>query len=159
MAALFSLPRDIMYLNLRVNRDCLSVPFYIHSAPSLFLTCLFAFSFQCQFSCFIVCLTDLELGQRANRLIKVDVGGPQSVSVPGLSPHLVRQSHGPLPCDVVSFKCSTCPQSRQQKPHTSELLALPPSQDCAKEIKSMRSRKPQSSLLTLHNYYVSWVSG
>ena len=47
-----------------------SVPFYTHSPHALFLSHLPAFSFQCQFSCFVVCSADLELAQRRKQACK-----------------------------------------------------------------------------------------
>ena len=61
-----------------------------------------------------------------NRLVKVDEGGLQIASVPGLSPQLRRQSSCHNTSEDMTwfpsyfrakllYKCSTCPQSRLQK--------------------------------------------
>ena len=62
MATLFSSPRDAIYVNFRVKCNCVSVPFILILLVPV-ASHLSAFSFQCRFSCSVVCSTDLELGQ------------------------------------------------------------------------------------------------
>ena len=98
MATLFSLPRDVIYVSFRVKCNCFSVAFILILLGP-FASHLSAFSFQCRFSCSVVCSTDLELRQGSKQAYE----SGWSWTADCISPWPVRQRHRPPACEAMAW--------------------------------------------------------